>query len=163
LTGVLCARDLMTPDPVVLAPTDTLRFAAGVLTSIGTGGAPVMDGERVVGVISITDIVEFAADNPSAPGDPVSSARPHGEMAVPAGPGWDALDEHTVAEVMSLRILSVPPAAEVRALAELMDGEGVHRLLVMDEEVLVGIVTASDLVRAVARGDLIRAVTRDGS
>ena len=162
MTGVLCARDLMTPDPVVLSPTDTLRFAAGVLTSIGTGGAPVMNGEHVVGVISMTDIVEFAADNPSSPGDPVSSARPHSEMAVPAGPEWDALDEHTVAEVMSLRILSVSPTADVRTLAQLMDAEGVHRLLVMEDDALVGIVTSLDLVRAVARGDLISAATRGG-
>jgi CBS domain-containing protein len=84
-------------------------------------------------------------------------------MAVPAGPEWDALDEHTVAQVMSLRILSVSPDSDVRTLAERMDADGVHRLLVMEEDVLVGIVTALDLVRAVARGDLVSAITRDGS
>jgi CBS domain-containing protein len=151
---VLTARDLMSPDPVALAPTDTLRFAAGVLSSIGAGGSPVLEGERVVGVVTLTDILEFAADNPSLPGEKADGSRTHGDMAVPQGPDWDALDEHTVAEVMSLRILSVPPLADVRTVAQLMDGERVHRVLVLEEDVVVGIVTALDVVRAVARGDL---------
>ena len=81
-------------------------------------------------------------------------APPHGDMAVPASAEWDALDEHTVAEVMSHRILSVAPAADVTEVARRMDAEGVHRVMVMDGDVLLGIVTALDLARAVARGEL---------
>jgi CBS domain-containing protein len=164
-------RDLMVPDPVCLAPTDTLRFAAGVLTSIGAGGAPVMKGKRLVGVVSTTDILEFAADNPSLPELPIgqggkaqkpareeeaSSGGP-GSMAVPKSPDWDSLDEHTVAEVMSMRILSLPPDADASAAIRLMDEESVHRVLVLDGDELVGIVTAWDVVRSVARGEFVPA------
>ena len=160
----LTVRSLMVSDPVALAPTDTLRFAAGVLSSIGAGGAPVMKGDRVVGVVTMTDILEFAAESPAehsrlAPTEGRSPAAgsedDSGRMAVTAGPDWDALDEHTVAEVMSLRVLSVAPSAGVNEVARVMEAEGVHRVLVMEGDVLVGIVTALDLVRAVARGDLV--------
>jgi CBS domain-containing protein len=146
---MLTARDVMSPDPVALAPTDTLRFAAGVLTTIDAGGAPVMDDDRVVGFLSVTDIVEFAAEPPPL----TKYGAPHGPMAVPESPEWDALDEHTVAEVMSLRILSVAPGASLTEVARLMEGEAVHRLLVMEGDALLGILSALDLVRATARGE----------
>jgi CBS domain-containing protein len=160
----LTVSALMVPDPVTLAPTDTLRFAAGVLSSIGAGGAPVMNGDRVVGVVTMTDILEFAADSPAEHSrlPPALGASPAGgstheggPMAVPEGPDWDVLDEHTVAEVMSFRVLSVPPSAGARDVARVMESEDVHRVLVMEGDALVGIVTALDLVRAVARGDLV--------
>jgi CBS domain-containing protein len=169
----------MIPDPVCLAPTDTLRFAAGVLTSIGAGGAPVTAEERLVGVITMTDILDFAVDNPSGPeispgsassrgdaGESFASRSPEGRdddtgapgsMAVPKSPDWDSLDEHTVAEVMSRRILSLPPDADARDAVRLMDRESVHRVLVLDRGELVGIVSAWDVVRSVARGEFVPA------
>jgi CBS domain-containing protein len=156
---MLSIRDLMVPDPVTLAPTDTLRFAAGVLSELGVGGAPVVVEERVKGVVTMTDILEFAADNPTGPS---TGERPAeevddagGSMAVPESADWDALDEHTVAEVMSRRILSVGPDDEAEKAAQLMAAESVHRVLVMEGERLLGIVTAWDVVLAVARGDLV--------
>jgi CBS domain-containing protein len=53
---------------------------------------------------------------------------------------------------MSLRILSVSPGATLTEVARLMEGEAVHRLLVMEGDALLGIVSALDLVRAMARG-----------
>jgi CBS domain-containing protein len=166
----------MIRDPVCLAPTDTLRFAAGVLTAIGASGAPVTDGERLVGVISMTDILEFAVDNPSLPDLPVGrgakgpseetrrgaspeedASRGTRSMAVPKSPDWDSLDEHTVAEVMSLRILSLPPGADAVEAVRLMDRASVHRVLVLEGSELVGIVTAWDVVRSVARGEFVPA------
>ena len=67
---MIAIRHLMTADPVTLAPTDTLRFAAGVLSSIGAGGAPVTQGSRVVGIVTMTDILDFAAHHPSPSGSP---------------------------------------------------------------------------------------------
>ncbi len=70
------------------------------------------------------------------------------------GPEWDVLAEHTVAEAMTPTLCAVPPDAEVAKAAAYMVRAGVHRLLVIDKGKLVGIVTTTDIMRAVAEGRL---------
>jgi len=66
------------------------------------------------------------------------------------GPEWDLLAEHTVAEAMSSAVRTVAADASVRGAARAMRDERIHRLLVMQGDTLVGIVTALDIVGAVA-------------
>ena len=70
------------------------------------------------------------------------------------GPEWDVLENALVAEVMTRTVLSVPPDADVRDAARQMLDAGVHRLLVLENGKLKGIVTATDVMRAVAEGIL---------
>lgn len=69
-------------------------------------------------------------------------------------PEWDVLAEHTVAEAMSTSLLWVAPQEPVPRAAALMDAREVHRLLVLDRGRLVGILTMTDIARAVADGRL---------
>ena len=64
---MLRIRDIMTTDVVTLSPEASLRDAMDVLTSQHITGAPVVTGGRVVGVVSLTDLAEFAASNPGIP------------------------------------------------------------------------------------------------
>jgi CBS-domain-containing membrane protein len=73
-------------------------------------------------------------------------------MAEVEGPEWDFLADHAVAEAMSRKLLSVRPDDEVRVAARRMSDAAVHRMLVLDGSRLLGIVSASDIVRAVAEG-----------
>lgn len=66
------------------------------------------------------------------------------------GPEWDVLQEHTVSEVMTHVLYTMTPETEVHEAAEYMLRAEVHRLLVTQNLVLVGIVTATDILRAVA-------------
>lgn len=70
------------------------------------------------------------------------------------GPEWDALQEHTVSEAMTHTVLRLPPSTIVEAAAAYMRDNAIHRVLVMDEDRLLGIVTTTDIVRAVADGRL---------
>jgi len=70
------------------------------------------------------------------------------------GPEWDLLAEHTVAEAMSRRLLTVSPETSLREAAAYILRAKVHRLLVLDKDELVGILTTTDIVRAVASGVL---------
>lgn len=74
------------------------------------------------------------------------------------GPEWSALDEHTVSEVMSRRISSLPPTTAVDSAADFMRTAGIHRVLVMDGEKLVGLVSTSDIAAAVADHKLAKRV-----
>jgi CBS domain-containing protein len=65
-------------------------------------------------------------------------------------PEWDLLAEHTVDEAMSRGVLAVRPSSSVQMAAELMKARGAHRVLVIDRDQLVGIVTPMDITRAVA-------------
>jgi len=60
------------------------------------------------------------------------------------------LQEHTVSEAMNRSVCSLPPDADVPRAAEYMQRNGIHRVLVMDGDRLLGIVTTSDIARAVA-------------
>jgi CBS domain-containing protein len=176
----LKVRELLSPDVVTLSPEDTLRDAIEVLTNRRVSGAPVLAGNRVVGVVSATDILDFEASNPGVPAERVdqmewgepgapseweeadSPAAYYTEMwsdagadvlqrfQNPQGPEWDVLGEHTVSEVMTQSLQTLEPEADVHEAAAAMLAAGVHRLLVTQGGRLVGILTMTDIVRAVA-------------
>lgn len=66
------------------------------------------------------------------------------------GPEWDVLEEHTVAEAMSRGVRSVRPDTSVTDAAAYMLKQRIHRAVVLEDGELVGIVTATDIMRAVA-------------
>jgi len=60
-------HDIMSVEVTSLDPNMTLREATEVLSSEHFGGAPVVAGDRVVGVISIADLLDFVSSNPGPP------------------------------------------------------------------------------------------------
>jgi CBS domain-containing protein len=65
--SMLRLRDIMTTDLITLDPDITLREAMDVLVSKRISGAPVVAGDEVIGVISATDLLQFAAALPGVP------------------------------------------------------------------------------------------------
>jgi CBS-domain-containing membrane protein len=66
------------------------------------------------------------------------------------GPEWDVLREHTASEAMTRTLCALPPDTEVPAAAQYMLKAAIHRVLVVEDARLIGIVTTTDIVRAVA-------------
>lgn len=179
---MLRVRDIMTPHVVTLAPDATLREAIDTLVTCRIGGAPVLDGGRVVGVLSAPDVIEFESVTPvgsrgdegEEEGTPLEPAEEWSEgedapaafftdlwtddgptvsqrIASSEGPEWDFLEDHTVAEAMSRSVCSLPESLEVSAGAQRMLAAGVQRALVVSpDDQLVGILTTTDILRAVA-------------
>jgi len=175
-------RDIMTADVVTITPDASLREAAELFARRRVGGAPVVDGQRVVGVVSASDILTFLAsaravaattdrwvandeedDGGWRDGDEEEdgAARFFAEQWIPIltdptelfadAAARDALlDGHTVAEVMTERIVAVEPQADVSVAGERMQAADVHRVLVMQGSALEGIISTTDLARAVA-------------
>lgn len=71
-------------------------------------------------------------------------------IATLQGPEWNELEEHEVSEVMSRAIWCLSPDEPVDRAADLMRKESIHRVLVMEQDSLLGIVTTTDIARAVA-------------
>jgi CBS domain-containing protein len=69
-----------------------------------------------------------------------------------ATPEWSVLDEHDVSELMTRTpLFTLGPDASVESAAELMRRKGIHRVLVIEGEKMLGVVSALDVAGAVAR------------
>jgi CBS domain-containing protein len=51
------ARDVMTPNPDCVRSSDNVREAARIMKSSDTGVVPVVDGKKIIGLITDRDIV----------------------------------------------------------------------------------------------------------
>lgn len=179
---MLRLKDIMTKDVIALSPTMTLREAMELFVTRHVSGAPVTSRGRVVGVLSTTDILEFQSAAAQVAVDREAEIEPLDEeladvndaitnfyIALPdedteAVPEilsaleekqWDVLEAHMVSEVMTQVIFSLPSTALVTEAALYMREAEVHRILVVDDDVLVGIVTTTDLAAAVADRRLV--------
>lgn len=76
----------------------------------------------------------------------------HERFRASSSPEWDLLEEHTVWEVMSQRVFSLPPDATAEEASALMLRLGIHRVLVMEGKRLLGVVSTTDILRAMAAG-----------
>jgi CBS domain-containing protein len=56
--GRIPVREAMTKDLVVCVPDDELDYAMGIVTKNRVRHLPIMDGDRVAGIISIGDLVK---------------------------------------------------------------------------------------------------------
>lgn len=135
---MLRLRDIMTTDVASATPDMTLREAMALLSDRHISGAPVVDGGKVVGVFSATDLLAYIAE--------LDSAQPSVSFRRRQTP----LEELTVSEVMTRGVKSLPPDSSVELAAAFMQRMQIHRVLVMEGAHLLGIVTTTDLAKAVA-------------
>ena len=64
---IATAADMMTPQPVTVRPTDELAEVAAVLLDRGVRAVPVVDGERLVGILSRRDVLSLIAKEAPTP------------------------------------------------------------------------------------------------
>ncbi len=61
ILGALLVREVMTPDPITTTPDTALHEAAVVMLRRKIGCLPVVEGERLVGIITEADFVAHVA------------------------------------------------------------------------------------------------------
>jgi CBS domain-containing protein len=146
---------VMSKDVLTVSTSTPISEVERTLAEAHVGGVPVTDAAgQVVGVLSLHDI----ADRYSS--DPDSRPRRHTFYSlVVESAEEDELEgyevpsdaEDTAADVMSAQVFSVPRTATLRQVAREMRRRQVHRLLVQDRGKMAGIVSTTDLLRAMAR------------
>jgi CBS domain-containing protein len=145
--------DVMTEN-VFTATADTpLKVVATRMLEYGVSGMPVVDGDRVLGVISETDILFKERTAPERKG--VVDWLVH----YADDPPQAKLDARTAGEAMTTPAVTIASGRSVADAAALMLELRIDRLPVVDSGRLVGIVTRADLVRAFTRDD--REIERD--
>lgn len=120
--------DVMTSGVLSLRSDTPLREAIAYLATQHISGAAVVDSRmKLAGAITTSDLLQAEAE------------------------GQD-LDATTVGEVMTFPALTIAPDAELREAALAMEYAEVHRLFVQERGELVGVVSRSDVNRALSQG-----------
>ena len=129
--------ELMQSDVQTVPPDAVVNDAVVTLADSRISALPVVDGTgRMVGVLSSTDILasEEEAEDQTA---------------------RETLFEGTfVRDLMTPRPLTISADAEVKEAAQQMLYADVHRLFVTQGDRLIGVISTTDIMRAVATGRL---------
>lgn len=143
----MSVASIMTADVVTVERSTEVTHVARLMVEHAISGIPVVEGGRVVGMVTELDIVaqEMEVDAPA-----------YGTFldAVFRFP-WDKSEEelrHILAtkasELMSTDVVTISPTATVREAASLMYKRRLNPIPVVDERGhLVGIVSRSDIVQ----------------
>lgn len=142
-------RDVMHREVWTVAPEMEINELGRELARRGVTGAPVVDrGGKMVGVVSLHD-VGAAPDRTVRP-----TARGHyWHMGLLDGALLDSFSHDGVAgqglvrDIMTPAVHIVGPDAPLSEAADLLVLHDIHRLIVVEQDRPVGIVTSTDLVR----------------
>lgn len=115
-------RDVMTPNPECVSEKDSLRDVARIMKDQDTGVVPVVDGKRIIGLITDRDIVV---------------------RGLAEGKN---LENVSVNEIMTKSVRSVREDASVTEVLEMMGNAEIRRVPVVNSnDELVGIVSLGDI------------------
>ncbi|MEM4196206.1 MAG: CBS domain-containing protein, partial [Methanothermobacter sp.] len=117
-------EEVATRELVTLPPDISVKDAAVKLSSLGIEGAPIVEGDEVKGIVTLSDITASIAE------------------------GTENLP---VSEIMSKNIITVKPEMLISDAIEIMNKHNIGRLIVTDSEgKLSGIITRTDILDSIA-------------
>lgn len=120
-------RELMTADPEACLPTDSCANAAEIMRRRNCGFVPIIDGrqtKRVIGVVTDRDLALYLAE--------MNKTARHAQAR----------------ECMVSPVQTVAPDTTLEEAARLMERCAIHRLPVVDNGQLVGILSLKDIAIA---------------
>lgn len=132
-------RELMTDAPTAASPETSVRQAAHMMAAASIGPLPVVEGVRLVGIVTDRDLVVRVLAE-----------------------GRD-VDETTVADVASREVVTVESSDDLERVLTLMADHQIRRVPVVDGGQLVGIVAQADVAReidATRTGELVEEISR---
>lgn len=112
--------DVMTPAPIAVDVSDTLRTAADAMAREDVGALVVRSGQQTVGIVTDRDLVVRGLADGRGPDDRLEG-------------------------ISSERLVAVGPGDPVEVAVQVMRDAAVRRVPVLDGDVLVGIVSIGDL------------------
>lgn len=128
-------NDIMTTEVTTLGRNDSLQVAKDIMNLGRVRHFPVLEDDKVVGVVSQRDLYKAS----------LGSVMKYGEKAQRA-----FLEGIAIKEVMSAPVVTIAPHASVQEAARLMMEKKIGCLPVLEGPQLVGIVTETDMLKLVA-------------
>src|SRR5829696_3906963 len=129
-----------------LGPDDTVEAAIKLFAETGISGTPVVEGGKLVGIITEGDLIFRDADV-KAPGflDILGGMIPLGN--------WDEYRNEalksagvTVDEVMTSDLITIPPDASLAEASTIMAEQRIKIIPVTEDDVLRGVITRMDIL-----------------
>jgi CBS domain-containing protein len=117
----MLVRHVMNRKVVTAKLNTTLREAAAVMSKLNIGSLIIVEDEKISGIITSTDILKAIAN------------------------GKDA-ETTLVEEVMSKPVIVIDPDKKVEEAVNIMLEHKIKKLPVVEEDKLIGIITASDII-----------------
>ena len=152
----LTAADVMQTQVITVSPVDPLHMVQRLFFEEEIHGAPVVDEEgRVRGMITIMDLIRAATEENDASG--VDFVHVFEDIGV--GGGWAStsenfqsrLSETLVEDAMTENVVAVGPETSVADVARVLRENKIHRVLVVNKDTLLGIISSFDLIRLLER------------
>lgn len=123
-------REIMKKDVVSLGVNDNISNAIKTMIEKNIGGIPIVDDDNVVvGIVSERDFVRTVAD--------ITTSK-------------------SVHKYMSNKVVTASPDISVGEATRTMIEKGFRRIPIVKEDVLLGIVTASDVMRYLGSGEIFQ-------
>ncbi|SNB67172.1 BON domain-containing protein [Arboricoccus pini] len=142
-------QDIMTRAVVSVKPSSTLTQAIAKLLSNGISGVPVVDDDgKLVGILTEGDMLRrIETSTEPQTSRLMSFLRSTGSQAEE----FVRTHSRRVRDIMTEEVESVAPDADLETAVNLMEKKHVKRLPVVKDGQLVGILSRSDLIRALGR------------
>ena len=136
---IMLVKDVMNADMFFVQPMTTLLDVAVKLLSSGVDTLFISQEGRLLGVIDLRDL--FTAPIPAHYGGTMHGSRDETQLL-------DTWRTTSVNNLMNEKIISVAEDTPLLRAAELMVNTGKHPLPVMRDGKIVGVISRSDIVRA---------------
>lgn len=127
-------KDWMSSDPVIISSDSVIPAAHEMMKTSKIRRIPVVDGGKLVGIVSLGDIQE------AGPSDAISLSIFELNYLIA---------KLTVAEIMTSDVITVSTDTTLHDVAQIMLEKKIGGLPVMNGDDVVGIITESDVFRAV--------------
>lgn len=132
---MLYVRDVMRGPAQTILPDTTLPVIERMMHEYAIRHLPVVERGQLVGIVTLGDLRQV---------------QPSGATTLSKHELQAALERLTARMIMSHPVITIPADAPVAIAAQLMLTNKLSGLAVLDQQRLVGIITASDLLAAVA-------------
>jgi acetoin utilization protein AcuB len=126
-------QEWMNEDVVTVTPDDSFRTAMHLIRQKGIRHLPVVEGKRLVGIVTDRDLRQAA---------------PSGATSLSIHELHYILDKVTVREIMTKQVVTIRPDQTVEDAALLLLGHRIGGLPVVVEGDLHGIITETDILQA---------------
>lgn len=156
-THSMNVRDVMHDRVITCQIDDAIRTAAATLKQHNISGMPVMDGDQMGGIVTESDVLKLL-EIPSHDRN-LWLPSPLEIIEIPLREliGWEdakkALEDvggQPVRTIMTKHLHTISPDDSIEAASTLMVDHRINRLPVVEDGVLVGIVTRGDVVAGIA-------------
>ena len=140
-------KEIMTAPVTVVKGDQTLEQAARLMLDNSIGGVPIVDDEgKVVGIVTESD---FSAKEHAIPFSRIYAPQLFGEWMSKEGieKAYEAARKITVDKIMSAPVVTISPEDTVAEAERKMLEHRIHRVVVVEDDVPVGIVSRHDFLK----------------